>query len=309
MKRLALRIRRALPVLALIVSSAGVGSALIFVRLSEVDPSATMMLRMFTAGLLLGIAHTVSGRGVPMPVERGRRFSLRLAGALILSSALFCLDILSNHWAAVYTSVGNAALLMNLSPVFVGMLAYLAWGERLSIAQICSLALAILGSVLIIATGPASAPHPRSWIGDGLALLSAAFYALYLVMTKWIRTRLGAEVITFWNSMISALLLLPLVLLTSNPVLPATASGYATILALAVVAQLLGHGLMAYALRHVSATWAAATTLSQPVLAALLAWIVLGEAMTGIQAIGAVLILSGLYLYSLPSPRRRVAEA
>jgi len=289
---------RLLSILALVVSSVGVGSALIFVKLSEVDPSATVMLRMFIASFIIGTANAFTGRGREKAESQSRLSRLRLVGILILSSVLFCLDILSNHWSVVYTSVTNATLLMNLSPIFVAMLAYLFFGERQSAIQTVCLLMAVVGGVLLVVTGKDTELRSVSLKGDGLALLSAIFYAVYLILTKWIRKQLGADVITFWNSLISALVLLPLVLATSDPVLPQTLSGYAVILALAIGTQLCGHGLMAYALHHVPATLAAASTLSQPILAVVLAWIFLDETVTGGQFVGGAFILAGLYFYS-----------
>lgn len=289
---------------ALAISCIGVGSAPIFVRLSEVDPSATLMLRMFFASGIIGVFQAFSGpRRV---VESANPWSKRrLNLLLLLSSVVFCLDLLANHWAVTFTSVTNTVLLANVAPIFVAVIAFALFNERLSAVQVSSLGLAVLGATVLALDKHGLSFGSKNMLGIWLALLSSAAYAVYLIITKHIRDRIDANTIVLWNSLISALFLVPLVLMTSDPVVPQTATGYITIIALAVVSQVLGHGLMAYALRHVSTGLAAATTLATPVVSAVLAWVVLSEPMTVQQGVGALLILFGLYFYSNPERLQR----
>jgi drug/metabolite transporter (DMT)-like permease len=281
--------------LSLTGSIVGVGSALIFVRLSEVDPTATLMLRAVAATLILGF--------VVSPVPARRRIRLnevvpRDLFLLALSSAIFGADLLANQWAVHFTSVANTALLINLTPFFVLIFSWLFLRERITMTKTLTVILALAGSVLIVLGGQGRTE--LSWtgdthlLGDFLALVSAALYGVYMIMTKDLRARMPTLLVMIANSLVIAVLLAPLAMATSSPILPATVGGYLLIVAYALVSQLLGHGLMAYALRAVDTTFASMFTLLTPVVSVLLGWLILGEGMGMTQMVGGAIIMVAL---------------
>jgi drug/metabolite transporter (DMT)-like permease len=76
--------------------------------------------------------------------------------------------------------------------------------------------------------------------------------------------------------------------------LPRASSGWIALLALAWISQAMGQGLIAYALGHVPASFSALVILIEPLTAAILGWIWLGEALGVLQAIGGVIVLAGI---------------
>ena len=70
-----------------------------------------------------------------------------------------------------------------------------------------------------------------------------------------------------------------------------------------------GHGLMAWAHRHVDVTISSLLTLGSPVISAVGAWMVFGQGLTALQLVGAVLVLSGLVGVVVASPRPAVEAA
>ncbi|MEU1122546.1 DMT family transporter [Streptomyces sp. NPDC005899] len=292
---------RRLGYLALAVSTLGVGSALIFVRLSEVDPTATLMWRMVVATCLVGA----------MTVPRGSRPALREVtrrdmGLLLVASLVAGLDLLANQWAVLYTSVANTALLMNLSPVFLLLLAGLVLRQHIPPAKIGVTVLALLGcAMVVLGDAGTSASGDRSTLGDALALSSAALYATFMLLTKHLRERVPTALIMLTNSAVIAVMLAPVTALTSDPVLPGSAGGYLLIFAYALVSQLLGHGLMTYALGVVDAGLASMSVLLRPVVAAALGWMVLDETMGLSQVAGGVVILASLFLFQWLDPQRQ----
>jgi drug/metabolite transporter (DMT)-like permease len=83
-------------------------------------------------------------------------------------------------------------------------------------------------------------------------------------------------------------------LLSGEPLLPGTASGWIVLLALAWISQAMGQGLIAYALGHLPASFSALAILIEPLTAAILGWVWLGEALGGLQAVGGVVVLAGI---------------
>ena len=290
---------RLLGYLALAVSTVGVGSALIFVRKSQVDATATLMLRMLFASLIVGAM--TAGRQEKVRFADIRRRDL---GLLVLSSLISAGDLAANQWSVNLTAVANTVLLMNLSPVFVFLLGWLVFDERIAMRRVLALGLALAGGVLVVSSGGdhLAFSADRNLLGDGLALASAALYAVYLIFTKQLRERLPTTVIMLGNTLVIMAVLAPIAAATSHPVLPHDWQGYLLIACYALVAQLLGHGLMTYALRTVNTTLASMSALLRPIVAVLLAWLILGEDIQGLQVVGGVVILGSLAWFQLAGP-------
>lgn len=210
---------------------------------------------------------------------------------MVLAGLLSIGDLAANHWASVETTVANTVLLMNLSPVFVTLLAFLILHERPSVHQLTGYTITILGAVLM--TGVTWNAW-RLGLGEMLALLSAFLYAAYFLVVKRLRERVGALTIMLWTSAIAAVVLAPVAVLESEPLLPSSGMGWLPIAVMAMGVQIGGHGLMAHAMKTLPASYASTTALARPVLAAAAAWILFGEALTFVQMAGAVLVLGGL---------------
>ncbi|GFM58511.1 membrane protein [Pseudomonas cichorii] len=293
-----------LPVLALIVSTIGVASAIAFVKLSEVDATSTLMLRMFIAG---GMAYAFtalpSGRNQDAETIAPGRSRRAMLALLLLSGVVSCIDLLSNHWAVKLTSMANTSILMNLSPVFVALLSFVFLKERIGTYQVLALILSIAGACLLVFDGSSSLTFSSQGVtGDLLALNSALFYAIYLILIKSLRDCFSSRKIIIWNSFTCALLLLPVALLTSQQILPDTLYGWLVIALLALISQLLGHGLMAYALRHVDVVLASISALARPVVAILIGFFFFDEKLAALQWVGVAAVLVGVWWYKRPAP-------
>ena len=81
---------------------------------------------------------------------------------------------------------------------------------------------------------------------------------------------------------------------TRENLLPETAMGWAVVVALAVISQIGGQGMIAYGLAHLSASVSAVLLMWQPVVAALLAWWILQEPLTPLRAVGGAVIIVGI---------------
>ncbi|WP_051870912.1 EamA family transporter [Campylobacter iguaniorum] len=114
-----------IPYFALIISIFGIASAPIFVVLSDVNPTVTLMLRMFLSSLIVLFLPIFGKFEITHSVSKFKLFFL-----IFLSSIIFCLDLLSNHWAFVLTSVTNATLLMNLTPFFTLLISFMSLKEK-----------------------------------------------------------------------------------------------------------------------------------------------------------------------------------
>ena len=133
--------------------------------------------------------------------------------------------------------------------------------------------------------------------GDLLAALTAIFYGSYMLAIKAARDAGGSTArIMAWSTTISAVALLPFAWISPQPFWPASAGGWLAVLGLALVSQVLGQGLIAYAFAHLPASLSSVSLLIQPVMAALFAWALFGEAIGPVQFAGGAVVLAGIWI-------------
>lgn len=281
--------RLALP--ALIGGAVGIAFAPIFVRLSQVGPTATAFWRLALALPLLWMWASLRVR----KDERPRRPATRIDYALLIAAGLFFAgDLGIWHWSIHYTSVANATLLVNFMPIFVTIGAWLLLDQRVSRIFLVGLGAAMLGATLII--GTSFRLSLQSLRGDLLALLAALFYAGYILTVTRLRRDFSVATILIWAGVVACAVLLPLSLVSGERFLPYEVRGWLVLIALALVSHIGGQGLIAFALAHLPAAFSSVSLLLQPVLATLFAWVLLDELLGPWQAFGGALVLLGILL-------------
>ena len=150
------------------------------------------------------------------------------------------------------------------------------------------------GMVLFLGTG-FSLRADRTF-GDGLAILSAMFYAAYLVTIKSLRFRHSTSNIMVITSAMGAGILLPIMLLEGGPLWPRTLEGWAILIALGVVCHVAGEGLVTAAMSKLTVTFTSFGLLLKPVAAACFALAFFGETLSLTQTAGGFLVLLGIGL-------------
>lgn len=277
--------------LALVALGAGIlaiGSSPIFVRLSEIGPLATGVWR--TAIAVLPAIVWASREASPPagPATRADRLLAAVAGLFLAA------DLAAWHISLRMTSVAQATLFANAAPLFVTVAGVLLLGERVSRRFVLALATAGIGAAVIQAGSPAGAGG--SLAGNALALLAAAFYSGYIVLIGRIRARMGTGAVLLWSSATAAVALLPAALLAGEPMLPTTLAGVAVLFGIGWISHAGGQGLLAFALAALPVSFTALALMVQPVTAAMLAWLVLGEPVGLATALGGAIVLSGIAL-------------
>lgn len=281
--------------IALIGGALLIALAPIFVRLSEAGPTATAFWRLALASPILLLWHGTQSvrRGEAWIPQRG---DLR---AMVLAGAFFAGDLAAWHTSINLTSVANATLLANAAPIFVVAVMWLWFGEWPQPRFLAGLALALGGGVILARTSAVGAPTRLA--GDALGLVTAMFYAGYMLTVKALRTRAIATVTVMVGSSFSgAVILLPLALASGDAIIPASAGGWAVLAGLAVLSQVCGQGLIAWAMGRLTASYSSLGLLSQTAGAAALAWILFGEAFTILQFLGVMLVAAGLVIARTP---------
>ena len=278
--------------LALLAGGLAIGSAGIFVRLSETGPTATAFWRGCLALPLLALwvvleRRAGSARREPPSPPASLRDPL-----LFWAGLFFAGDLALWHWSLLLTSIAAATLEANCAPVLVTLLAWVLWGERPRVAFIGVLGLAFGGMLLILAPKLGGGSH--ALLGDALGLGTAGFYAAYILAVARLRARHSTGSVMFASTLVFTLLLLPLAL--TQRFLPLTAHGWWLLIGCALSAQLLGQSLIAYALAHLPAAYGAVGLYVQVIAAAVYAWLLLGERLAPVQVLGGVVVMAAIAL-------------
>lgn len=274
---------RALPFVALVLGACAIGFVPNLVRLADTGPAAAGFWRMFLALPLL----------LAMMLRDGRGATLRPSNASLLAGLFFAGDLAFWHYGIRYTSVANATVLANLSPVVVTAVAWFAFRERPGRVFLAGLALALAGAWTLAAG--AQPGRPGALLGDLLSVTTAFWYALYFIAMRQARQGEGASRAMFWSSAATAPVLLALAVALGEPLAPGSPGGWLACIGLAA-AHVAGQGSIAWALGRLPASTASVVVLAQPVVAAIVAFFLFHEALTGLQMLGGLVTLAGVVL-------------
>jgi len=273
---------------ALLLGATCIALSPIFVRVSEAGPTATAFWRVALAVAPLWLLDALR-RGEAARTDRVKWPLLFAAGVA------FAGDLGFWHTSIKLTSVANSTLLANLASLFVTLVAWIFLGERPKRLFLAGLAASLAGVALLL--DASLELSGTALIGDALGVVTAVFYAAYLLAVKGLRDRGESALrVMALTSTISAVFLFPVALASGEPMLPSSLLGWGDLLGLALVSHAAGQGLIAYALAHLRAAFSSVSLLFQPVMAALFAWVLLGEALVAPQIAGGLVVLIGIYL-------------
>lgn len=266
-------------------------------RLSGTGPVAAGFWRLALALPFLFLIARMAGQPVHWP---GRRLGL-IAGA---AAFFFALDLIAWHISIHMTKLGNATLFGNM-----GSFAFAVWGlwlarRRPSLLQASALLLAAVGSVLLL--GSSAELSARNFRGDLLALTAGLLYAGYLIAVQHARGQLQPLPLLFMASAFGAAMLLPVSLALGETIIPAD---WTWVLILALSSQVVGQGLLVFAIGRFSPLVVGLVLLTQPAISAIAGWLAYGEALTALDFVGAAAIATALVLVRLPDKGLRPAPA
>ena len=224
------------------------------------------------------------------------------AVALAVSGAVLGINWILLFEAYRYTSVATATLAYYMAPVIVILVSPLLFGEKLTARKTVCAVFAVIGMVLV--SGVFTSGGDIQTKGILLGLCAAVFYALVMITNKYIHG-MSADDKTIVQLLVAAVVVLPYTLFTGEIFsLQLTFSSAAMLILVGIVHTGVAYRLYFGAMRDLKATTVALYSYIDPALAVLLSATVLGEAMTGVEILGAVMVL-GATMASELTPKRK----
>lgn len=250
----------------------------------HISPGALTLGRVAVATLALGALVLARREQLPPRADWPR---LLLVGLLWLGAYNVLLNAAERH-----VDAGTAAMLVNIGPVFIALLAGVVLREGFPGNLFAGCAIALAGVVLI---GVATSEHGLdSAAGALLCVGAAAAYAIAVVIQKPLLERSSGLVITFLACAVATVACLPFTPSLLHDAGRAPASSVAWMIYLGLVPTATGFVAWAYALARTSAGRLGAFTYLVPPLAVLLGWLVLSETPPLLALLGGLLCLGGV---------------
>jgi drug/metabolite transporter (DMT)-like permease len=190
-----------------------------------------------------------------------------------------------------HVDAGTSAMLIQISPVLIALLATLFLGERFTRWLAFGLVLAFAGVVLIGVSQPGG--H-NDLVGVLLCLLAALVYSISLVIQKPLVSRLSALHVTWLACTIGAIACLPFIGSLVDDTSRASASDIWWVVYLGVFPTAIAFTTYAFALRHMTASSLGITTYLVPPLTIVMGWLFLGEVPPTMAYAGGALALVGV---------------
>lgn len=278
---------------ALIGGNVALAFGPLFVRLAStqahIGPVAAAFWRLALAAPVL----LLLTRATKQPIKR---LGPAMLATIAVGGFFFAADLGSWHLGILKTKLANATLLGNsaslIFPLY-GFLAARAWPSRW---QGAALLLAACGGGLLM--GRSYDLSPQNLVGDLLCLLAGVLYTFYLISIDRARGTLQPWPVLALSTIAGIVPLLLFAFALGERVWP---ESWMPLIGLALGSQLIGQGLLVYAMGHVRPLVTGLAFLLQPVMAAAIGWFSYGEALAPLDWVGAALIAGAIVLVRRPA--------
>lgn len=295
--------RSILPYLVLFCGVMVASTAAILITMAKnagVDPLTISAGRIvFAAVILTPIAWGRAGSEI-------RRASRRDVGWAVLSGAFLAVHFASWISSLVYTSVASSTALVTTNPIFVALISYIIWRERLSRRALAGVGLTLLGSGLIALSDRSGGSGPNPLLGDALALLGAICVTGYFLIGRELRHRLNILPYIWMVYSTAAVILLVWMMLAGHSLIGHAPSIYLLLLGLAIGPQLLGHTSFNWSIKYLSATFVAVAILGEPIGSSIMALLLLpDQGLQPLQVGGGLVLLIGISVTMLAEKSSR----
>ena len=269
----------------------------IFVKLSPLPPINTGFYRvLFSIPMLLPFIKKSDLQSL----------SYKQVVTIVLAGAFLAGDLTFWNSSFSYTTVANSNLLVNLTPFTVIPVSYFLFKEKMTPKFLLGGLVTLLGVFVLMANKVTVSPERL--LGDSMSLGASVFYAMFMITVYKLRDTVKSNVIMFLSAFGTLLVLAAVIFCTEGFYVPKNFEELWPLLALALVSQILGQGLLAYCLGKVNASLSSLITLSQPVVAALYAWVIFQEHLNLQSIIAIIITLTGVYLAKTQTSNKLVEE-
>lgn len=275
----------------MILGSAALAFGPWLVRLADVAPISSAFWRMGLAlPPLILLARLAGGASPRGPLDR------RTLALAALAGGFFAADLALWHYGIVRTTLANASLLSNAASFLLPLWGFVVLGHRPGKKALLAILFALAGTVLLV--GRSAELSPSHLAGDLFCLGAAILYTAYLLVIDRLRGHVAVFPLLALATGFGAASLLPVAwALAGDAFWP---GDWTPLLLLALGSQVVGQGLVVFAVGHLKPLVVGLALLVQPAVAAIIGASRFGEIPGPAEIIGAALVVAALVLVRLP---------
>ena len=229
---------------------------------------------------------------------RDELLKLKLKDVLWCGASGFFLAAHFSIWfeSLKFTSIASSTVLVSTEVIFSAIGFVLVFKGKINKIGILSIAVTLLGSIIIAAGDFGSGKNEL--YGDALALIGAVMVAVYTLIGRKQRGHLSTTVYTFITYFACFLTLLIFGFSSGTPLYGYGIKEVILGLLLGSSCTLLGHSMLSWCLKYLSPSFVCSAKLLEPVFASVLAIFIYSEVPSLLQVIGGIIVIGGVYVYS-----------
>jgi drug/metabolite transporter (DMT)-like permease len=264
-----------------------------YISPSLIKPYAVNLVRVGVTIILLWLVWLFGKTPAGIKKQHVGRFILCAVTGVAINQMLFVKGL-------TMTSTIHASLLMLCTPLLITIFAFWILKEKLSFVKAAGLALGIGGSVLLILAKENSAHTDNYLLGDIFIIINAISYAFYFILVKPLMKEYSPVHIVRWIFTIGFVMIIPFswVQFTEIPWGRFDIPHTIALLFVVIGGTFLAYYFNAYGILHLGAGITGSYIYTQPIFAAIIATIFLGEPLTFQKIVAAILIFAGVFLVS-----------
>lgn len=290
------RSQRFIAAIALAIGIIVIAAASILIRMAqsaEVPSLVIAAVRLGISASILSVVVAVKHQSFP------RGVTTKQAILAVVSGVCLALHFATWIQSLEYTSVASSAALVTTNPLWVGIAAWLLFGEKLNSWRLMGMFMTILGSLAIALSDQQTQQGTNPLLGNALAIIGAMSGSAYFLVGRGLRNQLPLLHYVWMTYGSAAIVLLIAALATGHTSLAYPPEVWLVLIGLAVGPQLIGHTTINFAMRHFSALLVTIAILGEPVGSAILAFILFDEAVAPLQLVGFVGLLIGIAITAI----------
>ncbi|MQG84324.1 MAG: DMT family transporter [SAR202 cluster bacterium] len=277
----------------LVIGVFAVSTAAILIKLSsEAHPLAIAFYRMFISILVFVIIALI---------YRHRRlddinvFTVNndQVVRIIISSLGLAMHFWFWVWSLSFTSVASSVLLVTTNPFIVLLFSWIIWSHPIRLKMIIGMFIGLIGGSIIIF---GDSHNTNNITGDLLALLGSLCIVPYVLCGRSLRKDMHILTYNLYVYGLATIFLFILIILFQIELFNLSLYTYFMLFLVALIPQVIGHSLLNWVLGYASAVLVTISVMAEPIIATILAGIILDEIPSLYWYLGGFLILLGIYL-------------
>lgn len=276
------------PFILLIISILSVSISSILIKFSDTPTSVAGMYRLFISVIIMLFF-------VPWKRVRSTEMNKKDWTIVILAGIFLGLHFLFWMESLVYTAVASSMVILALQPLFVMIGSYFLFKEHVNLLTVFCLIVALMGSI-VIAWGDIGISK-NALIGDGLSLIGTFFASAYLLAGQKVSRKIDTNVYSIFVFFIGGTVMLVYNLINNFSLIDYDTSDWTYFLLLAIIPTIFGQYIFNFLLKSIGATTVSVGIIGEPVLAIILAYVLLGETISSFQFLGGMMTLLGMGMY------------